>query len=82
MHFEKTKLFSSTLKNRCSLPQRRRCTCKFRGRSIGSWSQSYDRELQRQRCKIAQHTDLLAKVVFKDIFISLDISPQVLVCSL
>jgi hypothetical protein len=41
---------------RSSLLQRW-CCCKFKSRRIGCWSQSHDRELQRQRMKNLQLHD-------------------------
>jgi hypothetical protein len=41
---------------RCRLLQRWRCSCKLKNRRIGSRSQSYDLELQRQRCKNFQRS--------------------------
>jgi hypothetical protein len=47
-----------TSKYRFSLQQRWRCFCKFKSRSIGYWSQSYDLELQHQHCKNLQRNYL------------------------
>jgi hypothetical protein len=33
------------------------CSYKFRKCWVNSWSQSYDRELQRQRCKKLQYQE-------------------------
>jgi ATP-dependent DNA ligase len=50
----RTKIFSYIEKKRSSLLQRWRCSCKFKSRRIGSRSQYYDLELQRQRCENLQ----------------------------
>jgi hypothetical protein len=41
-------------KKRSSLPQRWRCSCKFRSRRIEPGIRSYDRELRSQRSEILQ----------------------------
>jgi hypothetical protein len=45
---------------RSSSLQRWRCSSKFKSRRIGSRNQSYDPELQRQRCKDSNATISLA----------------------